>query len=47
MPVTKGSFYFLLRLKTKKNDWDIAKKLIEKHGVITIPGGFLAQGSPR
>ena len=46
MPVTKGSFYFLLRLKTKKNDWDIAKKLIEKHGVITIPGGIFGTSQP-
>lgn len=38
MPVTKGSYYFMLRLKTKKSDWDIAKRLIEEHGVITIPG---------
>ena len=38
MPVTKGSYYFLLRLKTKKNDWDVAKRLIEEYGVITIPG---------
>jgi aspartate/methionine/tyrosine aminotransferase len=38
MPVTKGSYYFMLRLKTKKSDWDIAKRLIEEYGVITIPG---------
>ncbi len=38
MPVTKGSYYFLLRLRTKKNDWNIARKLIEEYGVITIPG---------
>jgi len=38
MPITKGSYYFLLKLKTKKNDWMIAKRLIEEHGVITIPG---------
>jgi len=38
MPVTKGSYYFLLRLRTKKSDWNIAKKLIEEYGVITIPG---------
>ena len=38
MPVTKGSYYFLLRLRTKKNDWNIARRLIEEYGVITIPG---------
>ena len=38
MPVTKGSYYFLLRLRTKNSDWNIARKLIEEYGVITIPG---------
>jgi aspartate/methionine/tyrosine aminotransferase len=38
MPVTNGSYYFLLRLNTKKSDWDIAKTLIEEYGVMTIPG---------
>jgi len=38
MPVTKGSYYFLLRLRMQKSDWNVAKKLIEEYGVITIPG---------
>jgi len=38
MPTSKGAFYFFLKLHTKKSSWDIAKKLIEKYGVITIPG---------
>jgi len=38
LPITNGSYYFLLKLSTKKSDWQIAKKLIEEHGVITIPG---------
>jgi aspartate/methionine/tyrosine aminotransferase len=38
LPITKGSYYFLLRLKTKKEDWAIAKKLVEEYGVITVPG---------
>jgi aspartate/methionine/tyrosine aminotransferase len=46
MPVTKGSYYFLLRLKTKKSDWNIAKRLIEEHGVITIPGGVFGTTYP-
>jgi aspartate/methionine/tyrosine aminotransferase len=46
MPVTKGSYYFLLRLKTKKRDWDIAKELIEEYGVITIPGGVFGTRYP-
>jgi aspartate/methionine/tyrosine aminotransferase len=35
---TKGSFYFLLKLHTTKSSIDIAKRLIEEHSVITIPG---------
>lgn len=38
MPITNGSYYFLLKLRTKKSDWAIAKKLIEEYGIITIPG---------
>lgn len=38
MPVTKGSYYFLLRLKTDSRDWSVATKLIEEYGVISIPG---------
>jgi aspartate/methionine/tyrosine aminotransferase len=38
MPVTNGSYYFLLRLVTKRSDWDIAKRLIEEYGVMTVPG---------
>jgi aspartate/methionine/tyrosine aminotransferase len=46
MPVTKGSYYFLLRLRTKKSDWNIAKRLIEEYGVITIPGGVFGTRYP-
>jgi aspartate/methionine/tyrosine aminotransferase len=46
MPVTKGSYYFLLRLRTKKSDWNIAKRLIEEYGVITIPGGVFGARYP-
>ena len=46
MPVTKGSYYFLLRLRTKKSDWNIAKRLIEEYGVITIPGGVFGTMYP-
>jgi aspartate/methionine/tyrosine aminotransferase len=46
MPVTKGSYYFLLRLRTKKSDWNIAKRLIEEYGVITIPGGVFGTTYP-
>jgi aspartate/methionine/tyrosine aminotransferase len=46
MPVTKGSYYFLLRLRTKRSDWNIAKRLIEEYGVITIPGGVFGTRYP-
>lgn len=46
MPVTKGSYYFLLRLRTKKSDWNIAKRLIEEYGVITIPGAVFGTRYP-
>jgi aspartate/methionine/tyrosine aminotransferase len=46
MPVSKGSYYFLLRLRTKKSDWNIAKRLIEEYGVITIPGGVFGTTYP-
>jgi len=35
---TNGSYYFLIKLRTGKSDWEIAKKLIEKYRIITIPG---------
>ena len=38
MPITNGSFYFFIKLHTNKPSWEIAKVLIEKYGVITIPG---------
>jgi aspartate/methionine/tyrosine aminotransferase len=46
MPVTNGSYYFLLRLRTRKSDWGIAKSLIEEHGVITIPGAVFGTRYP-
>lgn len=38
LPVTHGGYYFLIKLKTTKSDWEISKYLIEQYGVITIPG---------
>jgi aspartate/methionine/tyrosine aminotransferase len=46
MPVTRGSYHFLLRLRTKKSDWHVAKRLIEEYGVITIPGGVFGTRYP-
>ncbi len=34
----EGAFYLFIKLNTNKNDLTIAKQLIEKHGVATIPG---------
>lgn len=38
MPHTKGGYYFLIKLKTEMPTWDLAKRLIEEYGVITLPG---------
>jgi len=38
MSLTRGGYYFLLRLDTDASSWDISKKLIEEFKVITIPG---------
>jgi aspartate/methionine/tyrosine aminotransferase len=46
MPVTNGSYYFLLKLRTKKSDWSIAKSLIEEYGVVTIPGAAFGTRYP-
>ncbi|MEF8848821.1 MAG: aminotransferase class I/II-fold pyridoxal phosphate-dependent enzyme [Candidatus Thermoplasmatota archaeon] len=35
---TFGAFYFMVEIDTDKKSWWLSKKLIEKHGVITIPG---------
>jgi len=45
-PVTHGGYYFLLKLETDKSDWSIAKQLIEKYRVITIPGSVFFTGYP-
>ncbi len=45
LPVTDGAFYFLLQLDTDRAAWDIALRLIEDFGVVTIPGeAFDASG---
>lgn len=46
MPVTNGAFYFLLQLDTHKAAWDIALRLIEDFGVVTIPGEAFAAAQP-
>jgi len=46
MPVTHGSFYFFIKLHTNKPSWEIAKVLIEKYGVITIPGNVFGSSYP-
>ncbi len=37
-PVTDGGFYFLLKLPDDVDALAVAKRLIEDHGIITIPG---------
>ena len=46
LPVTKGGFYFFIKLKTSKRTWEIAKKLISDFGVITIPGEVFGSRTP-
>ncbi len=38
VPPTQGAFYFLLRVHTKENAFEIARRLITEHGVAVIPG---------
>jgi aspartate/methionine/tyrosine aminotransferase len=38
LAVTKGAFYFLLKLKTEKNDLQLVKSLIDQFAVAAIPG---------
>ncbi|WP_455391933.1 aminotransferase class I/II-fold pyridoxal phosphate-dependent enzyme [[Eubacterium] cellulosolvens] len=44
--ITKGSFYFLIKVDTIQTSWQIAKGLIEDHGVITIPGNVFGSDYP-
>ncbi|MBS3773215.1 MAG: aminotransferase class I/II-fold pyridoxal phosphate-dependent enzyme [Candidatus Thermoplasmatota archaeon] len=46
LPVTRGAFYFLLQLDTDRSAWDIALRLIEEYGVVTIPGEAFAAAQP-
>jgi len=46
LPVTDGAFYFLLRLDTDRAAWDVALRLIEDYGVVTIPGEAFAARTP-
>ena len=42
-PVTsEGAFYIFVALNTEVDDYTLAKKLIEEHGVATIPGSAFA-----
>ena len=38
VPDSEGAFYFLLRLKSEMQAFDLAEKLIREHKVATIPG---------
>lgn len=37
-PTSEGAFYTLLNIDSKQEDMQLCKRLIEKHGVATIPG---------
>jgi len=37
-PISEGAFYTLLNIDVKQDDMQLAKTLIEKHGIATIPG---------
>ncbi len=37
-PTSEGAFYTLLNIDSKQEDMQLAKLLIEKHGIATIPG---------
>lgn len=43
---TKGGYFFLFKLRTDLSDWDISKDLIEKYGVITLPGSIFYASYP-
>jgi len=38
VPESNGAFYFLMKLKTKLNDIDVAQQLIKQHKIAVIPG---------
>ena len=40
--ISEGAFYLFIKLNTSKNDFSIAKQLIEKYSVATIPGSAFA-----
>ena len=44
MPLTRGGYYFLLRLDSDLPSWDVSKRLIEEFKVITIPGSAFGDG---
>ncbi len=42
---SEGAFYIFAKLKTTKDDFDLAKTLIQQHGVATIPGNAFEAGN--
>jgi len=39
---SEGAFYIFAKLNTQADDFNVAKSLIEKHGIATIPGSAFA-----
>jgi aspartate/methionine/tyrosine aminotransferase len=38
VPPAPGAFYFLLRVRSTRSSFDVARELIQQHGVAVIPG---------
>jgi len=41
---SEGAFYIFAKLKTKQDDFSLAKALIQQHGIATIPGSAFKAG---
>jgi aspartate/methionine/tyrosine aminotransferase len=44
--LTKGGYYFFLRLETDRSSWEISRRLIEEFRVVTIPGRAFGDETP-
>ena len=42
---SEGAFYIFLKLKTRQDDFTVARQLIEQHGIAAIPGQAFAAGA--
>ena len=44
--ITKGGYFFLLKLRTDLSDWEVSKRLIEGYRVIALPGSIFYTSYP-